>query len=144
MTELVSPYIDTELYSRVQLLPYQMNNDKYINLKINLKKKVEKKCNKYGYVTKVYKILNHSNGIIDPENFSASAVYNIKYSARICIPIEQTDIICKVDTLSKVLIKASNGPILCIIKQTDVNNEYFDYNSSGLIVNKMNNEILKN
>ena len=37
--------------------PQQINNDIYINLKNNLKKKVEKKCNKYGFITKIYKIL---------------------------------------------------------------------------------------
>ena len=42
MDKLVSPYIDTEQYTKISLHPYQMTNDVNINLKINLKKKVEK------------------------------------------------------------------------------------------------------
>ncbi len=60
MNKLSSPYIDTELYSRILIRPQQINNDIYINLKNNLKKKVEKKCNKYGFITKIYKILDFS------------------------------------------------------------------------------------
>jgi DNA-directed RNA polymerase subunit E'/Rpb7 len=143
MVELVSPYINTELYAKVPLYPHQMNNEKYINLKINLRKKVEKKCNKHGYVTKIYKILNHTNGIIDTENFTASAIYNVKYSARLCLPVENTEFICRIDTLSKVLIKASNGPILCIIKQTDINESEFNHNSNGNIVSIKEKKQLK-
>ena len=32
--ELVSPYINTELYSKIPLNPYQMNNDVYLNLRV--------------------------------------------------------------------------------------------------------------
>lgn len=135
MSELVSPYVNTELYSSVSLLPYQMDNDIYINLKENLKNSIEKKCNKYGYITKIFKILEYDNGVIHPENFLASALYNIKYSARICIPIENTKIICKIDIINKVIIKASNGPILCVIKVTDINKSNFSQNNQGNIIN---------
>ena len=53
MDKLVSPYIDTEQYSRVSLQSYQMNSDININLKFNLKKKLENRCNKDGYVAVV-------------------------------------------------------------------------------------------
>ena len=68
MTELVNPYKNTIFYTRVKLLPYQMNNELYINLKNNLVKKVEKRCNKYGYVNKVYKILSYGDGIMNTEH----------------------------------------------------------------------------
>ena len=55
----LSPYINTELYTTVHLLPNQMNNKLYINLKKNLEEKVSKKCYKnYGYIMDVYKILD--------------------------------------------------------------------------------------
>ena len=55
MAGISTPYLDSELYSRILIRPQQINNDIYINLKNNLKKKVEKKCNKYGFITKIYK-----------------------------------------------------------------------------------------
>ena len=115
MAEITTPYFDTELYSRILIHPQQINNDIYINLKNNLKKKVEKKCNKYGFITKVYKIVDYSDGEIIPENFDASHVFNVKFSCRVCRPVINNKIICKIDLLNKALIKASNGPIICII-----------------------------
>ena len=43
MSELSNPYIDTKLYSKVLIKPLQINNDIYISLKNNLKKKNRKK-----------------------------------------------------------------------------------------------------
>ena len=142
MSELVSPYVDTELYSRVRLSPLQLNNDLYIHLKNNLKKKVEKKCCKNGYITKIYKILKYSNGIIIPENFDAAATLNVKYSCRLCRPVENTMIICKIDVMNKVLIKASNGPIFVIIKLNQINDKNFIINNKGELTYNKNNHIL--
>ena len=77
--DLVSPYIDTELYTRIKLYSHQMNNDIYINLKNNLKKKIEKKCIKNGYVTRVYKINDYKSGIICPENLDSCGIFDIKF-----------------------------------------------------------------
>lgn len=143
MSEIVTPYLNTELRSKVTLKPYQMNNDIYINLKTNLKKKVEKKCNKYGYVTKIFKILEHKNGLIECGDFSASAIYNVKYSARMCIPIENTKIICKVSKMNSVVLIVDNGPIMCIMKNMDINNKKFTINNKGKILIIKNNKELK-
>jgi DNA-directed RNA polymerase subunit E'/Rpb7 len=143
MTELSTPYTDTELYSRILLRPQQINNDIYINLKNNLKKKVEKKCNKYGFITKVYKIVDYSDGEIIPENFDSSHVFNIKFSCRLCIPVINTKIICKIDLLNKALIKASNGPIVCIIGNNYINGDSFTTDNKGDIVVSQTNKILQ-
>ena len=42
MTDVISPYINTEYYTKVDLMPDQMNNDVYTHLKLNLKKNIEK------------------------------------------------------------------------------------------------------
>lgn len=127
MENLVSPYRNNKLHTRVMLPPRQMDNNLYINLKINLRKKVERKCNKYGYVSKVHKILEYKNGIIKPENFSAAAVFDVVYSGRICIPIENTQIICQIEKMHKVLIMAKNGPVAAIIKINHINDANFNY-----------------
>ena len=142
MAEITSPYFDTELYSRILIHPQQINNDIYINLKNNLKKKVEKKCNKYGFITKVYKIVDYSDGEIIPENFDSSHVFNIKFSCRVCLPVINNLIICKVDLLNKALIKASNGPIVCIVGINYINENNFELNNKGDIVSLNKNKIL--
>jgi DNA-directed RNA polymerase subunit E'/Rpb7 len=124
MSDLVNPYKNTIFYTRVKLLPYQMNNELYINLKNNLKKKVEKKCNKYGYINKVYKILSYSDGTINPEDFNASAVFDIKYSASSCIPVENTKIVVKIEKMNNMAILAKNGPIKVVLKYDKISPKF--------------------
>ena len=140
---LVSPYINTEFHTRISLLPHQMNNEIYVHLKNNLKKKVEKKCNKFGYITKIFKILDYSDGEIIPENFDSSAIFDIKYSCRVCLPIEKSNIICKIDLQNKALIKAVNGPIISIIKMNQLNTDKFSTNNKGDIIYNKNNHVLQ-
>jgi len=144
MDKITSPYIDTEQYSRIALNSYQMDTDILINIKFNLIKKVENKCNKNGYIVKVYKILENKNGIIHPENFNATAIFDIKYSCKLCMPIESTTIICQIRNINKVLMVAENGPILAIILSNNINMENFKYNSTstGLINIKTKKELL--
>jgi len=140
-TELKSPYFNFELSTNVLLEPRQLNNNLYINLKENLKQKVENKCVKYGYICNIYKINEYSDGISEPENFTGNIKYFIKYIARLCNPIENTSIICKIDNINKILIKAVNGPIIMIIKKNDINNNVFKINNKGDIKHK--GDILK-
>ena len=141
MTDIVSPYFNFELYTTLMLSPNQMNNNLYINLKKNLKAKVENKCNKIGYILNIYNILSYDEGILEPENFTGSAKYNIKYSARLCCPIENTFIICKIENMNKLLIKAKNGPILIIVNNNNINTDNFKKDNEQNIIHK--NNILK-
>ena len=140
--KLISPYNDTTLNSEVLLKAKDINNDIYITLKNNLKKKVEKKCCKYGYITKVFRLLSYNNGEIPVENFDASVVFKIKYSCRLCLPVNESKIICNVDLLNKSLVKASNGPIICIVSFKRINNEVFNIDNKGNIVHNITNKIL--
>tara|TARA_B110000208_G_C11653808_1_gene389016 strand:- start:123 stop:707 length:585 start_codon:yes stop_codon:yes gene_type:complete len=141
MTDIVSPYFNFELYTTLMLSPNQMNNNLYINLKKNLKAKVENKCNKIGYILNIYNILSYDEGILEAENFTGSAKYNIKYSARLCCPIENTFIICKIENMNKLLIKAKNGPILIIVNNNNINTDNFKKDNEQNIIHK--NNILK-
>ena len=144
MSELSTPYIDSVLYSKVCIKPYQLNNDLYLNLKNNLKKNKEKKCNEYGYITKIYKILDFSDGEVIPENFDASVIYKVSFSCRLCLPKLNQKIICKIDFINKLFIKTINGPIISVtlVKPGDVSNK-FNINNLNQIEYKKNNEILK-
>ena len=45
---LVSPYKDVTQYTKIQIKPHMMNSDIQNIMKLVLRKKVEKRCNKYG------------------------------------------------------------------------------------------------
>jgi DNA-directed RNA polymerase subunit E'/Rpb7 len=139
--ELVNPYINKELYTNLELYPHQMNSELYLNLKKNLKKKLEGKCNKYGYINKIIKISKYSDGIIDAENFSGNGVYNISYIANICIPLVNTIIIVRVENLNKYLILGINGPLNVIINISEIKSDIFSINTNGVYIDSLNKNI---
>lgn len=123
---LVLPYKNIKQHTRIALEPYHMNSDICNNMKNVLKKKVEKKCNKNGFIDEVYKILEYSDGIMVPENLNGSAIYNITYHCRICIPIENTVIISSIKMVNPDLIVAINGPLFIFIPKNHVDTTIWD------------------
>jgi DNA-directed RNA polymerase subunit E'/Rpb7 len=102
-----------------------MNNDIYYNLKYNTEKKVQGKCNEFGYVIKVLKIEDYSDGDIEGENFTGSAVYKIRYLGSLCVPIENTQIITKIENINNAILLSTHGPISCVITPDKVNTQLF-------------------
>src|ERR1700722_13785306 len=95
---MLSPYINTKLFTLVTVMPNQMNNDIYSHMKSNLAQRLEGKCYRnFGYISKIYEILEHGDGVIEPENPTAAAAYNVKFTCRLCIPLKDKYIICKVE-----------------------------------------------
>jgi DNA-directed RNA polymerase subunit E'/Rpb7 len=131
--ELVNPFVIKKLATRVELYPHQMDSELYLNLKKNLKNSLEGKCNKFGFIHKIIRIEDYSDNIINPENFSGNAVYNIHYIANICIPLVRTVIVTCVDNFNKRLLLGKNGPIDAIIKITDMNPDVFTIKPDGTI-----------
>ena len=126
MTKLVSPYKNIKQYTRILIEPYHMNSDIKNNMKIILKKKVEKKCNKNGYIDEVYRILEYSDGFMPAENLTGAAIYNISYHCKICYPIENTIIIGLVKAVNQELVVAINGPIMVFIPKSNVDTTFWD------------------
>jgi DNA-directed RNA polymerase subunit E'/Rpb7 len=123
--QLVLPIVNTVLSTKVSLLANQMTNDVYYNLKYNIEKKVQGKCNEFGYVIKVLKIEDYSDGDIDGENFTGSAVYKIRYLASLCIPVEKTQIITKIENINNAILLSTHGPISCVITPDKINTLLF-------------------
>jgi hypothetical protein len=149
MSGIIYPCKDDILYTKIMLLPQQMNNELYLNLKKNLIEKVESKCSKDGYIVRVYKILDYKNGIIEAENFTGSATYSIKYLAKICIVIREMTIVAKVVSYvpETNFIVTEFGPIIKIISSKN----YRDINQSNLtilgnrtIIHNHSDEAIKN
>jgi len=131
--ELVNPFIIKKLSTRVELYPHQMDSEIYLNLKKNLKNSLEGKCNKYGFIHKIIRIEDYSYNIINPENFSGNAVYDIHFIANICVPLVKTIIVTCVDNFNKRLLLGKNGPIDAIIKITDMDPNIFSIKPDGTI-----------
>jgi DNA-directed RNA polymerase subunit E'/Rpb7 len=103
-----------------------MNSDIILNLKLILKKKKEKKCNKNGFIDEVYRILEYSDGMMPPENLNGCVIYNITYHCKICIPVENTLIIGQVKVINQELIIAMNGPIMIFIPKENIDTNYWE------------------
>lgn len=137
---LVSPYKNIKQHTRIPIEPYQMNSDISLHLKLNLKKKTEKKCNKNGFIDEIYKILEYSDGMMHPENLNGWVIYNITYHCKICIPIENTLIIGQIKVINQELIIANNGPIMIFIPKENVDTNLWEIIDG--YKNKKNNEKL--
>jgi len=121
-----SPYINTILFSNVTLYPHQMNNDLYQNLKRNLIEEVKGKCfGDYGYIVDVFEIRSYKTNRIEAENTSASCVFDVEFSCRLCRPLNESSIVCKIDKAHKVLLRCVNGPINVIVTSERVNSDEF-------------------
>lgn len=144
MSDIISPYINTEYHTRVLLLPNQIGKDLYLELKNNLRKQMERRCNKYGYISKVYEITDYSEGIIENENLLAAIVFNVKFTCRICIPYKNTKILVAIQKITKALISATNGPMMILIPSSNINtnNFIFDLNTS-MLKSKIDDQIEK-
>jgi DNA-directed RNA polymerase subunit E'/Rpb7 len=137
----ISPYKNVEQYTQILLEPYQMNSDIRIHLKSNLKKKVEKKCNKNGYVDEIYKIISFGDGIMKPENLSGNVLYNIKYHCRLCLPIENSIIISQVKVINQDLVITINGPIMNFIPRDNIDTSIWDILENFKHKNKENEKL---
>lgn len=143
MNNTMKPYINTELYSSILLLPNQLNNNIYINLKQNLEKILLRKCfRKYGYIMEIYEITKFTSGMIEAENLSASVKFNVSFSCKLCIPLMLQQIVCRIYKINKLLMTAVNGPINVIITSEKINNNNFFIDNNNNIRYRNNNKSL--
>ncbi len=129
-----SPYINTNLVCPVMLFPNQMDNKMYLHIKDNLINKLVGRCYKnYGFIVKIYKIDEISDGIIEPEDPTCSSKFVVKFSCRLCIPIKNKEIIFKIDRMNKALIGGVNGPLQAIITPDKINpNKFYPDNNRNI------------
>ena len=126
--------INMKLHNLVILLPKQLNNDLYLNLKYNLKRKVEKKCISAGYIYKVLSIEDYSNGYMIPEDLNGNIIFKIIYIASVCNPIVGNQMICKIDKFIKNVILCKNGAVTIIITTNNINVSLFKINNQGALI----------
>jgi len=121
-----NPFIDTKLYTTVELRPDQLNNSLYSNMKQNLIKSLEKKCfRKYGYINKIYEIIEHDQGRMYAEDNNGTVTYRVTFSCNLCHPLEKTQIICKVNQISQVFVNLIRDPIHIFVTIDNINKNVF-------------------
>lgn len=123
---LISPYKNTFQYTKIKLDPHYLNSDIVTNLEYVLKQKIEKKCNKNGFIDEIYEITEFKHGIMVPENLSGSAIFDIKYHCRLCIPIKNSVIIAQVKTKTQEMVICTNGPLFIFIPKDKIEKSYWD------------------
>jgi len=124
--QCVNPYRFINQRTRISLEPYHMNSDIENSLKNIVKDQVEKKCNNYGFIDTVYRILKYSEGLMPPENLNGCAIYDITFHCKICIPIEKTIIVGIIKVISQELLVATNGPLMIFIPKENIDTNNWD------------------
>lgn len=137
----VNPYRLINQKTRISIEPFHMNSDIENNMKNILKEKVEKKCNEYGYVDTVYRIIKYSECIMPPENLNGCAISFVTYHCKLCIPIENTIIIGIIKVISQELIVATNGPLMIFIPKENIDTNIWGI-SDNYINKKTKNKLL--
>ena len=121
-----SPYINTTLITPIMVQSNQLDNKLYLHIKSNLIKKLEGRCYlTYGYIKKINKIEDISDGIVEAEDSTCGIKFVIKFNCKLCYPIKNKYLICKIDRMNKTLISAINGPIKVIITPDKINKDVF-------------------
>jgi DNA-directed RNA polymerase subunit E'/Rpb7 len=122
----LSPYINTTLITPLMIQSNQLDNKLYLHIKNNLIKKLEGRCYlTYGYIKKINKIEDISEGIVEAEDSTCGIKFVIKFNCKLCYPIKNKYLICKIDRMNKTLISAVNGPIKVIITPDKINKDIF-------------------
>ena len=131
--KLLSPYKVLTQNIKIQLQPFQLNSNIENNMEIVLKKKAEKKCNKFGYIDSIVGIRSYNEGILVSENLQGSVSYDISYDCKMCIPIENTIIIGKIKAINQELIMAENGPIVIFIPKTNIDSNIWNASNEFIL-----------
>jgi len=111
--ETSTPFIETKVTKKVALEPFELSNEILYNL-TNKLKILEKKCHKFGYLVRVNKVIEHSDGIIIPEDLMCKTTFSVTFTCIVCDPQEETVIIAKVKKLDQTMISSEVGPIVIV------------------------------
>ncbi|MEM3062070.1 MAG: hypothetical protein QW303_00800 [Nitrososphaerota archaeon] len=139
----INLYYQTQLETKVSLLPNQIDQNMDNYLLENLKAKVERKTIDVGIVMRVNKIVDYDYGMIDKSNFMGTVVYNVKYECLICSPTKNIEIICVLDNIIKGYLIGRNGPVIVAIEFNNIDTQKFEVSGNTIIHIKTKRQIKK-
>lgn len=121
----ISLYYQTQLETKISLLPEQINGDIDENILENLRSKIDTKSIENGIVMRIIKLINYDYGMIDKANLMGTTVYKVKYECLLCSPIADLEMICVVDNMVKGYLICRNGPIVIAIPFINIDTSMF-------------------
>ena len=140
--------INSELYKTllleecIYIKPIELNKKIDDIILYKLKRKVEGRCLKYGYIIpNTVEIKTRSLGMINNASFDGSTTYKIKYTANVCNPvinqiiqcivgnIDKSQVICYIDTPEQSPIE------IYLFKHNHVGNVEYESLKEGDIIN---------
>lgn len=123
---MTNPYVDTTFKILINVRPNQLNNDVRENIKTNLIEEYENKCfKKYGFISKIYDVIDCSEGRVFSDNGFSLVSFTISFSCQLCKPIPNDQIICKIKQVTEELIKLENGPMKMFVTPERINKQLF-------------------
>ena len=140
------------LFKNILMEEYIYLKPSDINMKIDdiilakLKKKVEGKCLKVGYIIRdSVEIQSRSMGVLNNASFDGRTTYKVKYTADVCNPVVGQIITCRVDNIDKSQVicyiddPPENSPLeIYLFKHHHVGNaEFATLNKGDLITVKI-------
>lgn len=133
-------YYQTQLESKVSLLPEQVDADMDDHLLENLRMKVEGKAIDSGIVLKVNRLIDYNLGIIDKANFMGTTVYTVKYECFLCSPVQSLEMIGIIDVTLKGYLIAKNGPVTIALQYNHIDPQNFEIVENNVVyVSKKDN-----
>lgn len=126
-------YTTCMLNYTTSILPHQINNNINKTIESRIKEEMEGTCINDGYVKKgSIKIISRSTGQIIVSQFNGGIIYNVRYSASICNPLEGTILKARVININKMGVLCKGGDddpeplVVLMAKQHHINNETFE------------------
>ena len=126
-------YTTCMLNYTTSILPNQINNNINKTIEDRIKSEMEGTCINDGYVKKgSIKIISRSTGQIIVSQFNGGIIYNVRYSASICNPLEGAILKARVININKMGILCKGGDddpeplVILMAKQHHINNETFE------------------
>lgn len=134
----------TTLSSIVVITPEQLNNDLYMNIKMNLEKRFLNRVYKnYGLIEKIYSIEKVGEGKINKEDNNCNVYFNVDFNCRLIKPINNNIIIAKLLSIGNEFLVLTCGCIKIMIKNNKLDDKYIIDSVNGKYKNKETNEEIK-
>jgi len=109
--EIVSPYKEMELNTRVAVHPRQLCTRLEESIRTNLRS-LEGRCVAQGNVRKVLKVLYFDNGAVPAEDMERKAYFNVRFSAVVCNPVVGTLLVMTIKKVDLSFVFSENGPVV--------------------------------
>lgn len=134
--ELSTPFIKTNIETKITLTPDYFNVDLENNILQVLREEYEGKTfPKYGYINKIYNLEDYSGGITKNSSSIANVSFNVKFNCKISYPIINSYLVGTANNIRDPLIQVTVGDSIKVLvnKINHINKDQFTTKSEGVI-----------